>query len=503
MDINQGFTSGPTFGSTAGPTEEGTLVLVVDDSITQLELLRFLLENAGYRVSTALDGEKGLESVRQEKPALIISDIVMPVMNGYELCGILKRDPLNQDIPIMLLTRLADVEDIIVGLEAKADYYITKPYNEDFLLSRVRLLLDSDSPRSFKDHLDGLEVTLAGKSYVVSAERRDMLNLLLSTYENAIQRNRELVETQRELRISHLLLAEQTRRAETSEQNYLTVLQNSLDAMIVVNSESRIIFHNTATERLLGKESSELLGKPFELPLNIGVTSEVDLGSPGSQKTIAELRVVETKWGEEVAYLASLRDITDRKRYEVQIQIQQMQLHEVNVQLRALASLDVMTGLANFRAFKERLDIEVSRSKRYDLPLSLVLLDIDRFKEYNDVFGHLAGDEALNTVAGILQQYVRSTDFPARYGGEELVVLLPNTDAVGAVDLAQRLRVAMEQHDWKLRSITASFGVATLDEAVADDVDLLAAADKAMYQSKFSGRNRVTHINDVIQPDDT
>lgn len=473
-------------------------VLIVDDSATQLELLRFLMEKAGYVVTMAADGAQALALMEKSEFSLVISDIVMPVMNGYELCGKIKRDPNYQNIPVMLLTRLADVEDIIVGLEAQADYYVTKPYSEEFLLSRVRLLLRRNREEEVGEDEHELLVTLAGKSYTVSAERKQILNFLVSTYDNAIQRNRELYEAQRDLRISNQLLSEQTAKAQVAETNYFRVLHQNPDAMIVLDQQNRVCFLNAAASELLSEDKSVIAKIIDAIPESVNVATELEIPRHDGRIIVAEVRVVETIWAGEPANLAALRDISIRKRAEQKIREQQQQLHEANLRLQQLASLDAMTGLPNFRAFKERFEEEVSRSLRYHLSLSLLLFDIDRFKSYNDDFGHPAGDELLASIGSILQAHVRNNDFPARYGGEEFVILLPNTDAVGAVDMAERLRVALETAEWKRRSITASFGVATLDENVNDGIALLSAADTAMYQSKFGGRNRVTHFQDIL-----
>jgi len=166
-----------------------------------------------------------------------------------------------------------------------------------------------------------------------------------------------------------------------------------------------------------------------------------------------------------------------------------------------LATSDALTGLKNRRAFRERLADEMRRAARYQLPLSLLMLDVDKFKQFNDTFGHPAGDEVLKQFAKILQAGARGSDFAARYGGEEFVVLLPNTDAEAAKVLSERLRSAIESASWPLREVTASGGVATSiprgvgDESLQDESEyLLSEADKALYRSKADGRNRITAV---------
>ena len=183
--------------------------------------------------------------------------------------------------------------------------------------------------------------------------------------------------------------------------------------------------------------------------------------------------------------------------YSRELQVHAVRLEAINARLEALAKLDGMTGLKNHRAFQERLEFEFQRAMRYSMPLSLLLLDVDSFKQFNDTFGHLAGDEVLKTVAQVLQDNARGVDFVARYGGEEFVVILPHADEAASMAIGERLRAAIENVVWPLRSVTASFGISTLSQAMTHASDLIALADKALYGSKTAGRNRVTHCVDM------
>ena len=199
--------------------------------------------------------------------------------------------------------------------------------------------------------------------------------------------------------------------------------------------------------------------------------------------------------------LSVWHDLSERKRQEEQIsdhavilkfqELQKTELERANAELEALATTDGLTGLKNHRAFQERLAEEVSRAVRYGTPLSLILLDVDRFKQYNDTYGHPAGDAVLVAASRALQEGARTTDLLARYGGEEFVLILPQTEIDGAAAFAERLRVAVERHPWPVRAVTASFGVADL-RLGESGAELIARADAALYQSKAAGRNRVT-----------
>ena len=182
---------------------------------------------------------------------------------------------------------------------------------------------------------------------------------------------------------------------------------------------------------------------------------------------------------------------------KAQLETRNEDLDVANKRLESLVTLDGLTGLKNHRAFQEHLEQQWANAQRHNTHLSLILMDVDRFKQYNDTYGHPAGDEVLKTVGRVLLECARTEDFVARYGGEEFVIVLPQTDSVSAVTVAERFRAGIENAGWPLRAVTASFGVASISVAVSDRAALIAEADRALYASKEAGRNRVTHISDI------
>ncbi len=203
--------------------------------------------------------------------------------------------------------------------------------------------------------------------------------------------------------------------------------------------------------------------------------------------------ITERKW-----FLEQMRTHIELiSEYSSRLERQKAELEEVNRKLEAMATTDGLTSLKNQRAFQERLEVEYQRAARYKTPLSLLLMDIDHFKAYNDSFGHPAGDEMLQLVASLLLENARNSDFVARYGGEEFVIILPNTAKEGALIMAERFRIAIDSAQWPLRSVTSSIGVASLKADVKSRAELVLLADKALYASKRNGRNQVCHYDDV------
>ena len=208
------------------------------------------------------------------------------------------------------------------------------------------------------------------------------------------------------------------------------------------------------------------------------------------QNMQAELEAQNEEVSQAQAILATQYE--EVQQFKEDLRLKNIILEAANMRLADLATIDGLTGLKNHRAFQERLEQEWMKAVRYQIPFSILLLDVDQFKQYNDTFGHPAGDEVLRQVGQTLQNCARDTDYVARYGGEEFVVILPHTDSVGACTLAERYRAAVSEVQWPHRSVTVSIGVAARLPSTPSQAALLEQADQALYQSKEQGRNRVT-----------
>lgn len=207
---------------------DGVTILVVEDSLTQALKLHHLLEQHGFKVVTASNGKEALARLAEAVPTLVLTDINMPEMDGYELCHRIKGDPVNKELPVILLTSLSDPEDILRGIECGADNFIVKPYDEEFLLSRIQHVMANRELRRQAHGQEPAEIYFAGRKYTLTADRIHSIDLLLSTYETAVQKNleltraKEMLETQAEqLREKNVQMTEELEMARDLQSAFL------------------------------------------------------------------------------------------------------------------------------------------------------------------------------------------------------------------------------------------------------------------------------------------
>jgi len=327
-------------------------ILIVEDSPTQAERLRYLLEKNNYRLVVARNGREALTQIAVRCPSLVISDIVMPEMDGYELCRRLKQDERSRNLPVILLTSLSDPVDVVKGLECGADNFIFKPYDERYLISRIGYILANRHLREIEFTRMGVEVFFAGRKFFITSDRLQILNLLLSTYETAVERNRELSNARDELR--HLnetlearvqertaaLQAEMAERqqAEAHVRAQAELLNKASDAIIALDLDHRITYWNASAERLYGWSASEVIGRPIR-DLKLSTSSEffdaalTELVANGEWRGEFEIKTkdgtskyISSTWSlvhgddnKPRSILAINTDITERKKLETEL----------------------------------------------------------------------------------------------------------------------------------------------------------------------------------------
>jgi len=304
------------------------------------------------------------------------------------------------------------------------------------------------------------------------------------------------------------------------------VMDSSPAAMVMVDEKSEIVRINKSAESLFGYTREGLIGKKIETlvpsgshathrsqrtaylqnpearPMGVGRNLQA-VRKDGSEFPV-EIGLNPIRLKDETFVLCSVVDLTIQKQTEEQLRRLALELEDLNVQLSRLASIDKLTGLKNRRTFEEEFALQIQLMSRMAGILSLLMIDIDHFKRFNDRYGHLEGDEALKAVARILSENSRTTDVVARFGGEEFAVLLPDTAKLGAIRLGERFRAAIHDHTWDKRQLTISVGASTVsfeEGVITRELDfrtrLLSEADRALYHAKDTGRDRVIHIFDI------
>jgi len=314
-----------------------------------------------------------------------------------------------------------------------------------------------------------------------------------------------------------------------ADQRFQLVIEASPAALLMVDERGLIQLVNREAERLFGYSRDLLIGEPVEtlVPADNHFQHQRDRiafhRSPGARRMGTGRNLTAIRRGgaafpvevglnpvqlDDAAYvICTVVDLTLQKEIEARnIQLAE-DLLAANAKLRELAATDGLTSLFNRRAFDEQLLRQVRLMGRLGRPLSLIMIDVDGFKQYNDQYGHPAGDEGLKTVAALLRQTARATDIVARYGGDEFAVILPDTNEAGVLRMAERFRAATGAHPWGQQPVTLSIGASTKlpgKEASGQHVqhaELLVEADRALQHSKNSGRDRVTHVSETYRTD--
>jgi len=322
-------------------------ILIVEDSPVEAELLRRILARAGYRVMLAKNGEEGLQTLREHPCALVMSDVQMPVMNGYELCREIKRDEKLWSVPVILVTMLCEPEDIVEALNVGADSYITKPYAEANLLGRIKSLLAAPIRRKRSEERRTEQVEYNGKQRSIATGGQQLTNMLLSVYESILIQNYDLSRIQTQLNLLNDSLdrkvIERTAALQESEEKFRTAIDVVLDAYIIIEGEhGTITWWNSAAEAMFGYSKKEITGQSlhqiivpprFHEAAQHGLAHFAKTGEGAAiNKTLdmAALRKNGAEFPIELSLSAMqingkwhaigiVRDITERKQAEIQL----------------------------------------------------------------------------------------------------------------------------------------------------------------------------------------
>jgi two-component system, cell cycle response regulator len=443
-------------------------VLVVDDIEQNRKLLQDKLKNEYFHVITAVDGLDAIDKALAEEPDVILMDVMMPRLNGVDACRQLKMDSRTEHIPIVLVTALNEREDRLRGLGAGADDFLTKPVNDLHLLSRVRALT------KYKMVADELRKREA------SGKRIGVIDAVVSGKANEPARILVVDENERQARRICRYLEGLHRPISHSEATQLGLSGSMVDLMIVSLSNEKL-----DGLRLCAYFRS--LESTRDLPILVVAEPDDEKKAVRALDLGASDIVIKPIDPEELS--ARVKTQVRKKRYLDALRARLDQSME-------LAVTDQLTGLHNRRYMRAQLESFLKRSNMGGMPVSVLLCDIDHFKKVNDIHGHSAGDDVLREFGRRLSENIRPMDLACRYGGEEFVVIMPETTQGLAHAAAERLRVIMEESPFMIGRgdqlrVTMSGGVATIVPP-EDTVDaLMKRADEALYRAKGNGRNLV------------
>ncbi len=450
-------------------------ILVVDDILANVRLLEAKLSAEYFEVVTAMNGVDALEAVHRTKPDIVLLDVMMPGIDGIEVCKRLKANPATHHIPVIMVTALDQLEDRVRGLEAGADDFLTKPVNDVSLFCRikslVRLKMLSDELRARAVSSEAMGLVIKSDSALASRPGEVLV----------VDGNSGFVE-----RVKTSLLG---------KHNVTSVEDPASVVAFVTESETNfeMIIINLDGEQFDGLRLCSQL-KSFERTRQTPLLVVV---SPDDQPRL--MRALDMGVNDYLIRPIDRQELLARVNTQVRRARYAEQLR-VNVQASIeMAVTDALTGLYNRRYMETHLAHLVDHSINRGKPLSGLVVDVDFFKPVNDTHGHAVGDKVLQEIATRIRENIRSVDMACRVGGEEFVVVLPATDGEVAERIAERIRKSVAGIPFDAGAltgklnITVSVGISTLSGPDDKMVDFLKRADLALYRAKNEGRNRVTH----------
>jgi len=472
----------------------GARILVADDDESLVKTLTWILKEHGYEVVVCPGGDGLLAKLEEVKPALLLLDIMMPKVDGLQLLERLKADERHKDLPVLMVSSMPPEDATVKALGLGAADFIAKPFRVRELLARVEahirvgqaLAQAREEARSRAAMVDILhEVTdslkpdeiyhiLArrvarvlniSKCSMVLAKSGDETGVVVAAYENPMLRNLQIElarypEIRQALTTGRLVLVEDVSTDPLYKEERLRWEKDG----IKVPTRSAVALPFWMKDQQMGVFFLRTTGD--DPPLT---RADAQFGETVIKTAVS---AIEKAYDFETA-------VSDKQRLE------------------KLALTDALTGCLNRRALSEALTQELDRARRYNLALTILLADIDRFKQINDTRGHIAGDSVLRQVGELLRREARSVDIVARYGGEEFVVVMPETALHGAAIFAERLRRRVMARDFGEPGedplhMTVSIGLASFpDDRVQSSDSFVSLADQALYRAKNEGRNLV------------
>ncbi|MDT6941941.1 PleD family two-component system response regulator [Brucella pseudogrignonensis] len=453
-------------------------ILVVDDEESSVKLLEALLLREYYEVVSAYDGSEAIEICLGGQIDVVILDVLMPGIDGFEVCRRLKDDPRTTNIPVVMLTALNTAQDKITGLEAGADDFMTKPVNDQRLLSRVKSLARL---KMVSDELFQRTGTVADTEVEAL-----LVTKLSGRFGGGEDAARILIVDENEIAAARL-------RMILGDDYFVDVANDANDALIkaIENDYDSIVISADFTyyDPLRLCSQIRTIERTRLVPIILIVNE--DEGSLVVRALELGVNDYVMRPLEKLELYARLRTQIKRKCYN---DLLRQSLHRTIT----MAVTDSLTGLHNRRYLDTHMPVLLTRATGRERPLTVIMIDFDHFKRVNDQYGHDGGDDVLREFAARLRKKIRGMDVMCRYGGEEFAIVLPDTDLANAAAVAERIRDAVSEEPFLLFggkhqiSMTISIGIASLRLMGGDTVEaLFARTDAALYEAKKKGRNRI------------
>lgn len=446
-------------------------VLVVDDILANVRLLEAKLSAEYFDVVTAMNGSDALDSIQRTKPDIVLLDVMMPGIDGIEVCRRIKNDSQTHHIPVVMVTALDQPEDRVKGLEAGADDFLTKPVNDLALFCRVkslvRLKMLTDELRARSPN--GETVRLINRQDNADAARPGKV-LVIDNRATTSERAKSALVPHHEVTVVDDPLTAVMHAAETRYE--LIIINLDMDNVdgLRLCSQLKSLERTRQTPILIvvAPDDHQRLLRALDMGVNDYLIRPID-----KQELLARANT----------QIKRCR-YTDQLRSQVQATME-------------LAVTDPLTGLYNRRYMENQTTALVEHAINRGKSLSLLALDVDHFKSVNDDNGHAVGDRVLQELASRLKQAIRNIDMICRIGGEEFVIVLPNTNAEVATKIADRMRRSVSGKPFNVGArngsltVTVSIGVAAIEGSSDTMETILKRADEALYSAKRGGRNRV------------
>ncbi|MBI5888705.1 MAG: diguanylate cyclase [Deltaproteobacteria bacterium] len=461
-------------------------ILIIDDNRTNTAMVKDVLLANGFEALSACNGPDGIGAAAEFNPAVILLDLIMPGMDGIAVCR--KIRGLNLPLrPSIIVVSVKNGKDAMVeALQSGADDFIVKPIHEGELLSRINAQLRiAEFYKGIEEDKKNLEKILSITNAISSTlDPSEVLGIIV----------KEVAEATNAVRCSIVLIVKDDEGYVLASHDDPGVKDLRLDLskypeireavatkkVLTIDDMAAHPLTEKIKEQVKGLKGMSVLIMP--IVFNDDVLGTIILRTRRGGRRFSD----KEKTFCNVVANASFHAIKNARLFE--------KVTREKEHLREMAIKDQLTSLYNHNFFYTRLEEEFERAVRYELPLGLIMMDIDDFKKINDTYGHRAGDGVLKDISALIKKSGRKTDIVARYGGEEFAVILPHTTLKGSFDEAERLRHLIESHTYagllKTR-ITMSLGVAAYPNGVMNSGELVNRADNALYKAKWNGKNRV------------